>query len=89
MMSVPVMSEGIRSGVNWIRLNSRPRVFEIVLHHERLRGAWQSGDEAMAADEERGQNLIEHLFLSDDDLANLAEDSVPYQVEPVDALFKF
>jgi len=25
MMSVPVMSEGIRSGVNWIRLNLRSR----------------------------------------------------------------
>ena len=24
MMSVPVMSDGIRSGVNWMRLNSRP-----------------------------------------------------------------
>ena len=26
MMSVPVMSEGIRSGVNWMRLNTRPSV---------------------------------------------------------------
>ena len=26
MMSVPVMSEGIRSGVNWTRLNDRSRV---------------------------------------------------------------
>ena len=30
MMSVPVMSEGIRSGVNWMRLNSRPSVCEMV-----------------------------------------------------------
>ena len=30
MMSVPVMSEGIRSGVNWMRLNTRPRVCAMV-----------------------------------------------------------
>jgi hypothetical protein len=30
MMSVPVMSEGIRSGVNWMRLNSRPSVCAMV-----------------------------------------------------------
>ena len=30
MMSVPVISEGMRSGVNWIRLNSRPRVWAMV-----------------------------------------------------------
>ena len=30
MMSVPVMSDGIRSGVNWMRLNTRPSVCAIV-----------------------------------------------------------
>ncbi len=30
-MSVPVMSEGIMSGVNWIRRNERLRIFETVL----------------------------------------------------------
>ena len=30
MMSVPVMSLGIRSGVNWMRLNTRPRVCAMV-----------------------------------------------------------
>ena len=30
MMSVPVMSEGIRSGVNWMRLNARPSVCAMV-----------------------------------------------------------
>ena len=29
-MSVPVMSAGIRSGVNWMRLNDRCRIFETV-----------------------------------------------------------
>ncbi|HXD72694.1 MAG TPA: hypothetical protein VN628_03115 [Vicinamibacterales bacterium] len=31
MMSVPVMSLGIRSGVNWMRLNFRSRTFASVL----------------------------------------------------------
>ena len=30
MMSVPVMSDGIRSGVNWMRLKTRPRVCAMV-----------------------------------------------------------
>ena len=30
MMSVPVMSDGIRSGVNWMRLNTRPSVCAMV-----------------------------------------------------------
>src|SRR5262245_7662178 len=30
-MSVPVMSAGIRSGVNWMRLKERARIFETVL----------------------------------------------------------
>ena len=30
MMSVPVMSEGIRSGVNWMRLKTRPSVCAMV-----------------------------------------------------------
>ncbi len=30
MMSMPVMSEGIRSGVNWIRRNSMSSVFDRV-----------------------------------------------------------
>ena len=30
MISVPVMSEGIRSGVNWMRLNSRSMAWAMV-----------------------------------------------------------
>ena len=42
MMSVPVMSEGIRSGVNWMRLNSRPRMVREGPHQQRLGGARQA-----------------------------------------------
>ena len=30
MISVPVMSEGMRSGVNWMRLKERPRVLAML-----------------------------------------------------------
>jgi hypothetical protein len=42
--------------------------------HERLRSAGQAGDEAVAADEERGEDLVDDLLLSDDDLATLSEE---------------
>ena len=40
-------------------------------HHQRLRRAGQAGDQAMAADEQRRQDLIEHLLLPDDHLPDL------------------
>ena len=52
-------------------------------HHQRLRGAGQAGDQAMAADKQRSQNLIEHFFLSDDDLADLSQDVVAHASESV------
>ena len=39
--------------------------------HQRLGRAGQAGDQAMAADKQRDQNLVEHFLLSDDDLADL------------------
>src|SRR5206468_5412805 len=41
---------------------------------QRLRGSWKAGDEAMTADEQRDQNLVEHLFLADDRTADLLDD---------------
>ena len=37
-------------------------------HQQRLGGAGQAGDQAVAADEQGDQDLIEHFFLADDDL---------------------
>ena len=73
MMSVPVMSDGIRSGVNWMRRKLRPSASRQRAHQQRFRGARHARDQAMAADEERDQNLLDHFFLADDDLANLGE----------------
>ena len=89
MMSVPVMSDGMRSGVNWMRLNSRPERLRDGAHHQRLGGAGKTGDQTMAADEERDENLIDHLLLADDDLADLVENAVAHSMEAVDAFLQF
>ena len=57
-------------------------------HHQRLGGAGQAGDEAMAADKQRDEDLVEDLILADDDLAYLGEDSIAYRVKSLDALLQ-
>ena len=89
MMSVPVMSEGIRSGVNWMRLKHQAERLGNRADHERLRRAGQAGDQAMAADKQRDQNLVEHFLLSDDHLADLGENVVPHRLKAFDALLQF
>ena len=57
--------------------------------HQRLRRARQAGDQAMAADEERNENLVEHFFLADDHLADLAENVVAHGLKAFNAFFQF
>ncbi len=57
--------------------------------HQRLRGAGKAGDQAMAADEQRDENLVEHFFLPDDHLADLGEDAVAHRLKAFDALLQF
>ena len=42
--------------------------------HQRLGRAGQAGDQAVAADEQRDQDLVEHLLLADDDLREPARE---------------
>ena len=59
--SVPVMSDGIRSGVNWMRLNvERQRVGQRA-DHQRLGQARHADQQAVPAGEERDQQLLDHL----------------------------
>src|SRR5688572_19186591 len=57
-------------------------------HHQGLGRARQTGNEAMAAYEQRCENLVQDVFLSNDHLANLRQDTVPYGLEPLDALLQ-
>jgi hypothetical protein len=40
----------------------------------------------MPADKQRGEDLIEHILLADDDLPHLGKDAFAYSVEPFDAM---
>ena len=71
MMSVPVMSDGIRSGVNWMRLKSRPRIWPMVRTSSVLAVPGKSGDQAMAAHEQGDQHLLDDFVLADDHVMNL------------------
>ena len=66
MMSVPVMSDGIRSGVNWMRLNTSPSVCAMVRTSSVFADAGHAGDQAVPAHEQRDQHLLEHLLQADD-----------------------
>jgi hypothetical protein len=58
-------------------------------HHQRLRGARQPGDQAMAADKKRDQDLVEHVLLPHDDLAHLAQNAVANRLKTLDAFLQF
>ena len=56
---------------------------------QRLGGARQTGDEAVAADEQRDHYLLDHFFLADDHPANLADNVVMHVLEALDPLLQF
>ena len=71
MISVPVMSLGIRSGVNWMRLKRSDIVLRQGPDHQRLGQAGHADQEAVAAGEDRDQELVDDLVLADDHLRHL------------------
>ena len=71
MTSVPVMSDGIRSGVNWMRLKRQVEGLGQRADHERLGQPGHAHEQGVAAAEDRHEQLVEHLLLADDDLADL------------------
>ena len=54
--------------------------------HQRFGGPGQPRNQAMSADEKRGEDLIEDLILSDDHLPDLRENAVAHGLKPFDAL---
>ena len=58
MRSVPVMSDGIRSGVNWMRENFRSSDARQRVDQQRLGQPRHADDQAVAADEQRQQHLV-------------------------------
>ena len=72
-MSVPVMSDGIRSGVNWIAAERQVQRVGQRADHERLGQARHADEQAVAPREERDEQLLDHVLLADDDLGALGE----------------
>ena len=66
---MPVMSDGIRSGVNWMRLNFRSSTCASVAMSSVLARPGHADDQAVAADEERQQHQLDDVALPDDQLA--------------------
>ena len=64
------MSDGIRSGVNWMRRASSPSTVPIVSTSLVLARPGKTDQQRMAAREHGDQRLLDHAFLAEDDLAD-------------------
>ena len=68
-----------------MRLKTRPEGLRHGAHQQRLGGAGQAGDQAMAAHEQADHHLFQHLLLADDDAAHLRHDLGLHLAEALDA----
>ena len=69
--------------MNWIRLNLRSRTCGERSDEQRLGQPGHADDEAVAADEERQQDLVDDLSLSNDQLRQLGLDALPAGIHPI------
>jgi hypothetical protein len=65
------MSAGIRSGVNWMRWNAEVQRLGQRRDEQRLGQAGHADEQAVAAGEQRGQQVLDDLALADDALLDL------------------
>ena len=77
MMSMPVMSEGIRSGVNWMRRNSRSSVLARVLAIRVLPTPGNAQQEDVAPAEQADEQVVDDRLLADDHPGHLFPDPHP------------
>ncbi len=73
---MPVMSLGIRSGVNWMRLNSSESDCASECTIKRLGQPGHPLEDAMSAGEDGDQQLLDDLVLPDDLPGDLLADLV-------------
>ena len=64
------MSVGIKSGVNWMRLVSRPSTMRQCLHQLGLGQAGHADQQAMAARHQGHQGLLDHIVLAENHVRN-------------------
>ena len=84
-ISVPVMSDGIRSGVNWMRLKSRSRMSARVLMSSVFASPGTPVIRQWPPVNKRDQHLLDDVVLSDDDLAKLRENALAAFGDPLSA----
>ena len=87
MMSVPVMSDGIRSGVNWMRLKTSPSVWASVRTSSVLAVPGRPVIRQWPPTNSEISTCSMHLFLSDNHLADFAHDAALDLLEAVDPFF--
>ena len=88
-MSVPVMSDGMRSGVNWIRLNCRPSVCAIVRTSSVLAVPGKPVIRQWPADKQRDHHLFQNLFLAHNDPPYLLHNAILHLLKPLNAASQF
>ena len=66
------MSDGIRSGVNWIRLNEQVERLRDRLDHQRLGQPGHADEQGVAAAQDGGEDALDHVVLAHDPLGHLA-----------------
>ena len=71
---MPVMSLGIKSGVNWIRLKSRRQRLGERVHHQGFGEPGNALQDAVAAGENGDQKLIDDVVLAHDLAGHLFAD---------------
>ena len=85
-MSVPVMSIGIRSGVNWMRLNLQRHRLGQLADHQRLGQPGHAHQQGVPAGEQADRQPLDDVVLADDHPAQLLAQPGINFAEPVDGL---
>ena len=67
------MSDGTRSGVNWIRAKVPPTTSAKRAHRQRLRDPGHTFEQAVPARDQRDHQLLDHVLLADDDPLDLGD----------------
>ena len=73
---MPVMSLGIRSGVNWMRVEIERERLRQRVHHQRLRQPGHALQDAVSAGEDGHQQLLDDIVLADDLPGHLLADLI-------------
>ena len=74
---VPMMSAGMRSGVNWMRENSRCSASAQGLHQQRLAQARHAFQQHVTGREQAGEYAVDQVVMTDDAPLDLAPAAHP------------